>query len=176
VGDSTVLLVVDFQGKLARIVQDSDAVVQAARKLVAGAILLEVPILWTEQNPGGLGRTVPELADLLPGEPIPKLSFSCCGERRFVEALERLGRRQVLLAGIETHVCVYQTAADLLAAGYEVEVVADAVSSRTAENRDVGLAKVQRLGAGRTSVETALFELLRGAEGPKFKQLLKIVK
>jgi nicotinamidase-related amidase len=172
----TVLVLVDFQGKLARIVQDSDAVIASARRLVRGAGVLDVPVLWTEQNPRGLGATVPELAELLPGEPIAKLSFSCCGEGPFVEALERVGRKGVLLAGIEAHVCVYQTAADLLESGYEVEVVADAVSSRTAENKAIALARMRQLGAAITSVEMVLFELLGRAEGPRFKRLLEIVK
>jgi nicotinamidase-related amidase len=172
----TVLVLVDFQGKLARIVQDSDAVIASARRLVRGAAVLDVPVLWTEQNPRGLGATVPELAELLPGEPIAKLSFSCCGEGAFVEALERVGRKGVLLAGIEAHVCVYQTAADLLESGYEVEVVADAVSSRTAENKAIALARMGQLGAAITSVEMALFELLGRAEGARFKRLLEIVK
>lgn len=104
------------------------------------------------------------------------MSFSCCGEPRVLEALAALGRRQVLLAGIEAHVCVYQTAADLVEAGYEVEIVADAASSRTAANREIGLQKARDAGAIITCVETALFELLRSADAPQFKAILKLVK
>ena len=135
-----------------------------------------MPILWAEQNPQGLGATVREIASLLPGRPIPKRSFSCCGESRFMQALTDLGRRQVLLAGIEAHVCVYQTAMDLMERGFEVHVVADAVSSRTILNKDIALRTMRDAGASITSVETALFELLRVAEGEKFKEILKIVK
>jgi len=174
--DETLLLIVDIQGKLARIVHASDATIDAAGKLIRGATVLELPILWTEQNPAGLGPTVPELAALLPGEPIGKLSFSCAGEQRFVDALDEIGRNDILLAGIEAHVCVCQTALDLLAVGHRVHVVADAVSSRTPENRSIGLARIARAGGEITSVEAALFELLKVADGPKFKELLKIVK
>jgi nicotinamidase-related amidase len=173
----TVLVVVDVQGKLAELMAERDALFQSLRRLIQGAQALGLPVLVTEQNPAGLGPTRPEIADLLAGVPrIPKLSFSCCGEPRFLEALAALGRRQVLLAGIEAHVCVYQTAAGLLDAGYHVEIVADAVSSRAARNRDIGLQKARDAGAALTCVETALFELLRTAEAPAFKAVLKAVK
>ena len=174
--DNTLLLIVDIQGKLARLMHESDATIAAAGKVIRGAAVLEVPIVWTEQNPEGLGRTVEELIDLLPGEPIPKFAFSCWGEPAFQDAIAAAGRSQILLAGIETHICVCQTALNLIAAGHEVHVVADAVSSRTPENRQIGLDRMARAGAVVTSVEAALFELMAVAEGPKFKQLLKIVK
>jgi len=176
--DNTVLVVVDIQEKLARVIHERDALVSAADKLIRGAAALGLPVVHTEQNPDGLGPTVPELAQHLDGEPITKLAFSCCGEPAFTEALAATaaGRQKVLLAGIETHVCVYQTAADLLAADYEVHVVADAVGSRTPENRAIGLARMKDAGAQVTSVEMALFELLQVAEGPAFKAILKIVK
>lgn len=173
---NTALLVIDFQGKLAQVVHDSRAVLAEAAKLIRGAKALDLPILWTEQNPAGLGPTVPELAELLPGQPIPKFAFSCCGEEGFVAALKALDRHQVLLCGIEAHVCVYQTAADLLTAGYQVHVAADAVSSRSPQNTAVGLARMQSLGAAITSVEMALFELLRVAQGDRFREILNIVR
>jgi nicotinamidase-related amidase len=174
----TLLLVVDFQGKLARIVQDSAAVLDAASKLVRGARVLEVPIVWTEQNPQGLGPTVPELAELLPGggQALPKFHFSCWRDQGIRHAVEDTRRKQVLLAGIESHVCVYQTASDLLSAGYDVHLAVDAVSSRSEGNRQIGLAKAQGEGAVLTSVESALFELLEVAQGDKFKEILKIVR
>lgn len=175
--EHTVLVLVDVQGKLAQLMDGRDALFENLRKLVQGVQVLRVPILWLEQNPAGLGPTIPELASLLPGQtPISKLSFSSCGEPAFVEQLRASGRRQILLAGIEAHVCVYQTAVDLLKRGHEVEVVVDAVSSRAAENKRIALEKLQQLGARLTSVEMALFELLGKAEGPAFKALLKIVK
>jgi nicotinamidase-related amidase len=175
--DDALLILVDVQGKLARLMDNHQGLFQNLRKLVQGAQVLGLPILWVEQNPAGLGPTIPELAELLRDQkPIPKLSFSCCRETAFLTALGATGRHQVLLAGIEAHVCVYQTAADLLRRGYEVEVVADAVSSRLAENKRIALEKVQQLGARLTCVEMALFELLGKAEGPAFRALLQIVK
>jgi nicotinamidase-related amidase len=175
--EKTVLVLVDVQEKLARAMHEKDALLESTVKLVQGAKVLGLPIVWTEQNPKGLGGTVTEVAELLPDlSPVTKLSFSCCGEIRFMEQLEELNRKQALVAGIESHVCVYQTVMDLLNLGYDVQVVADAVSSRTPENKAIGLERCRDLGASITSTETALFELLRVAEGDKFKQMLKVVK
>jgi len=114
-----------------------------------------------------------ELADL---EPLNKMSFSCWGDPSIRARLESLNRDQVILAGIETHVCVFQTTADLVETGYEVHVVTDAVSSRTAANREVGLERIRTCGARLTSVESVLFELMRTSEHPAFRDVLKIVK
>ncbi len=175
--DKAVLAIVDVQGKLAEQMHEREALFANLRRLIRGAHELSLPLLVTEQNPDGLGPTRPEIADLLADvERIPKLSFSCCGEPRFTEALAALGRPQVLLAGTEAHICVYQTAAQLVQNGYEVEVVADAVSSRTAPNREIGIEKARAAGARITSVETALFELLGSADHPQFKAILRLVK
>ena len=169
-------VLIDVQEKLARVMHNRDALIENLVKLVKGLRALGIPMVWCEQNPNGLGPTVAEVAASMAGEPIVKISFSCCGEQSFSDALKALGRRQVLVAGIETHVCVYQTVADLLNDGLDVEVVADCVASRTAENKAIGLEKMKQLGAKVTSVEMALFELLKAAEGPAFKDILKIVK
>ncbi len=175
--ENTALIAIDYQEKLVRAMHDKEALIQNASRLMAGARILGLPILWTEQNPQGLGPTVPEVAEHLSDlEPITKLSFSSCGEPRFMEPLENLHRKQFLVGGIECHVCVYQTVADLIHMGYEVQVLADAVSSRTAGNRAIGLDRCREMGAGITSVETVLFELLKVAEGDRFKQMLKVVK
>lgn len=175
--EETALLIVDVQGKLAHLMDENERLFTKLQKLIEGARVLGVPILVTEQNPEGIGRTIPEIAHLLSDvQPISKLSFSCCGSERFLRALKALNRNQVVMAGIETHVCVYQTARDLLQMGYEVEVVADAVSSRTAENREIGLQRIKDAGGRWTSTEMALLELLKTAEGPKFKEILKIIK
>jgi nicotinamidase-related amidase len=169
--------VIDVQGKLAGLMHRKEFLFDSLQKLIRGVQVVGIPILWTEQNPRGLGGTVPEIAMLLSAqEPIEKMSFSCCGSREFLDALAALDRGQVLVAGIEAHVCVYQTVTDLVKDGYEIEVVADAISSRTEENRQTGLAKMCRMGAGATSVEMALFELLRTAEEPRFKEMLQIIK
>ncbi|MBI4965869.1 MAG: hydrolase [Desulfomonile tiedjei] len=175
--ENTILVLVDVQEKLARAMHEKDALLESTVKLIQGAKVLGLPIMMTEQNPKGLGNTVPEVAELLSDlRPVTKLSFSCCGEIRFMEQLEELNRKQALVAGIESHVCVYQTVMDLVNLGYDVQVVADAVASRTAENKAIGLERCKELGASITSTETALFELLRVAEGEKFKQMLKVVK
>jgi len=175
--ENTVLIVVDVQEKLAHAMSEKRVLLENLEKIIKGAQILGIPILLTEQNPEELGPTIPEIARLLPNiQPVRKLSFSCCGSNRFMQALKALRRKQVLITGIEIHVCVYQTAVDLLNLEYEVQVVADAVSSRTVENRQIGLAKIRDAGAALTSIETALFELLKVAEGAKFKEILKIVK
>jgi nicotinamidase-related amidase len=175
--ENTVLLVVDVQGKLAQLMHEKDRFFENLQKIIRGAQVLGMPIIVTEQIPEKLGPTTPEIAGLLQDiQPIRKISFSCGGSDDFMKALEATGRKQVLLTGMETHICVYQTALDLLKVGYEVQIVADAVSSRAAENRRVGLEKIKAAGAIPTSTETALFELLKVAEGAEFKEIIKIVK
>lgn len=174
----TIVLIVDVQGRLAELMADKEEIFANLERLIRGADVLGLPILWLEQYPEGLGPTIESLAALLAParQPMPKVSFSCWGCPAFVEALKGAGRRQVLLAGIETHVCIYQTTVDLLAEGYEVQVVGDAVSSRTASNRALGLQRVRDLGAAVTSVEMALFELQRVAQGEQFRALSRIVR
>ena len=175
--EDTVLVVVDIQGKLAHSMHEKALLFENLQKIINGARILEIPMIVTEQYPKGLGPTIPEITHLLSGiQPISKLSFSCCGNEHFLQALRGTNRTQTLLAGIEAHVCVYQTAMDLLNLGYEVQIVADAVSSRTASNKESALEKMKAGGAMLTSTEMALFELLRVAEGPKFKEVLRIVK
>jgi nicotinamidase-related amidase len=142
-------------------------------RLAQGARILEVPVVVTEQYPRGLGETVPEVARHLDGVPrLEKVVFSAARADGF--DLEQ--RDQVLVGGIETHVCVSQTVHDLLDRGLEVHVAADAVSSRTTENRELGLAKMERAGAILTSTEMALFELLGRAGTPEFKAVQELVK
>ena len=172
-----VLVILDVQDKLASVIFERERTLDALQRLIRGARALELPVLWLEQNPGRLGATVPEVAAALEGlTPIAKMSFSGCDSGEFRSALEATGRRQVLLAGVEAHICVYQTTMGLRESGYEVHVVSDAVSSRTAENRTLALTRVRDLGAIVTSVEMALYELLRVADGERFKAVLRIVK
>jgi nicotinamidase-related amidase len=175
--DQTLLLVVDVQTKLFAAMHEKEALLRNLQVLIKGAGILGLPIIATEQYPAGLGDTLAEVAALMPDvKPIDKMSFSCWGEKRCMEAVANSGRKQVLLAGIETHVCVYQTAMDLLDGGYGVQVVTDAVSSRTPANRDAGLQKMRDGGAGLTTIEIALFELLRTAESPNFRELSRLIK
>lgn len=176
--NNTALLVIDVQGKLAQLMHQKETLFANLQKIIKGAQVLNIPIIWTEQVPEKLGQTLPAIAGLLTGSatPISKSSFSCCGHPPFMDALQALNRDQVLVTGIETHICVYQTAVDLLNRGYQVQVVADAVSSRTAENKHIGLERIKAAGAAITSTEMALFELLRVAKGDKFRAIAKIVK
>ena len=175
--DNSVLLVIDVQEKLFRAIHQKEQLLDNLQRLIKGIKVLEIPILLTEQYPQGLGATIPEIAQLVSViKPFPKVCFNCCGDAAFLQAFKKLNRKQVLIAGIESHVCVYQTAADLLTAGYEVYVVRDGVSSRTEQNIDIGLKMMAQLGAKITSTETALFELLKVAKGDKFKAISKIVK
>jgi nicotinamidase-related amidase len=171
------LVVVDVQGKLAQLMHEKDRLFENIQILIKGCKALNVPILWTQQVPKALGQTIAQFAKLLSGlEPINKAEFSCCGEEKFLDALEKLNRKQILLCGIETHICIYQTALELLQRDYYVEIVTDAVSSRTLQNKKVALQKMQSLSAELTTTEMALFELARTAEHPQFKQIAKLVK
>lgn len=174
---SCCLVVVDVQGKLAQLMVDKETLFKNIRILIQAAKLLEIPILWCQQVPQALGPTVPEIAELLADtEPIDKASFSCAGHEPFNAKLEALDREQVLLCGIETHVCIYQTAMDLLACGLDVTVPADAVSSRTAANKQIALTRLAAEGAAVGCTEMILFELLRTAKHPQFKPIAKLVK
>ncbi|MFJ7731599.1 hydrolase [Lysinibacillus sp. NPDC097231] len=170
------LIVVDVQGKLATIVDESEEVIHNISKLVQAMKALEVPVLWLEQNPGRLGGTALDIAQHLQGQPIAKMAFSACQEQEFVAALKASGRSQFIITGIETHICVYQTARQLKEQGLEVEVVVDAVSSRTKGNKEIGLAKMNALGILPTSTEMILYELLQCADHPHFKTVLQLVK
>lgn len=175
--DDTLLVVVDVQEKLARAMDGLDALRHNLGVLLQGTAIMAVPALWTEQNPERLGATLPEVASLLePQQRCAKMSFSCWAEPVFADMLRNQARRQVLLCGIEAHVCVYQTAADLCGAGYEVQIVADCVASRTPANRTAGLQKARDAGAGLTTAEIVLFELLRTAADPDFRAVSKVVK
>jgi nicotinamidase-related amidase len=175
--EDTALILVDVQGNLAQSMHNKEGLSENLKRMVKGAQLLGLPILWTEQNPDGLGPTMPEIVELLPNQnPVSKFSFSCCGSEQFMKELKALNRQNILIVGIEAHVCVYQTAADLVNLNYDVQVVADAVASRTLENKQIGLEKSKEAGAGITSTEIALFELLKIAKGDKFKEIIKIVK
>jgi nicotinamidase-related amidase len=175
--ENVILLIIDIQGNLAHLMHGKELLFKNVQRLIKGTRALDIPILWVEQNPQGLGPTIPEIADILPDiQPIRKMSFSTCRNDGFMQALKALNRKQVLIAGIEAHICVYQTAVDLVGLGYEVQIAVDAVSSRNVENKEIGLQKMKDFGAALTSVETALFEMLQVAEGEKFKEILKIVK
>ncbi len=171
------LVVIDVQGKLAQLMFDKESLFKNVRILIQAAQILDIPILWCQQVPESLGPTVPEIAELLAGEePIDKACFSCCGEERFTAELNALGREQVLLCGIEAHVCVYQTAMDLMEGGLDITIVADAVSSRTEQNRETALDRLSAEGANISSTEMVLFELIKTAKHPQFRDIARLVK
>ena len=175
--ETAVLVVIDVQGKLAQQMVGRDDLFDRIGRMIRGCRALDLPVVWAEQYPKGLGPTVPEVARHLDGlAPIEKNAFSCCGDPGFRAALEATGRRQVLVTGIETHICVYQTVRDLLEDGYDVEVVVDCVSSRTETSKTIGLERMARAGARPTNVEMALYEMLGKAGGERFKKILEIVK
>jgi len=168
----TALVVIDVQEAFAKAVERFDDVVAQAAILARGAQTLGLPVLVTEQYPRGLGDTVPQVREALGDTPrLAKTVFSAAR----AEGFDLAGRDQALVCGIETHVCVNQTVHDLLAGGVEVHVAVDAVGSRTAANRELGLRKMEESGAILTSVETALFELLGAAGSDEFKTIQKLV-
>ncbi len=170
--ERTALVVIDVQEAFAKAVERFDEVVRQTSILVRGARTLGLPLLVTEQYPRGLGDTVPAVREALGDEPrLAKTVFSAAR----ADGFDLDGRDQALVCGIETHVCVNQTVHDLLAGGVEVHVPIDAVSSRTAANRELGLRKMEESGAILTSVETALFELLGAAGSDEFKTIQKLV-
>jgi nicotinamidase-related amidase len=171
--DRTAVVVVDVQEAFRPVVGEFEAVAANVARLVQGARILGLPLVVSEQYPRGLGETVPEVAQHLDGvRRLEKVEFdaSC------VEGFDLGGREQALLCGIEAHVCVAQTAAGLLDRGVDVQIAADAVSSRTAANRRAGLAKMEASGALLTSTEMALFELLGRSGTPEFKEIQALVK
>ena len=172
------LLIIDIQESFRPHVADFDRV--AARIAVAarGARLLNLPVLVTEQYPQGLGRTAAEVRDALAPEHeyVEKTAFSSCGAQHFIRRLEETGATQLLVCGIEAHVCVNQTTHDLLARGLQVHLLADCISSRAEHDRQAGLAKMQRSGALPSSVELALFELMRDAGHEQFKAVQRLIK
>ena len=175
--ENMVLIVVDFQGNLAHSMYEKHQLFENAQKLIKGARVFEAPIIVAEQTPDKLGPTIPEIDNLLSDiQHISKVSFNCCDNNRFMQELKSLNRKQILMSGIETHICLYQTTIGLLNMGYEVHVVADATSSRTVRNRNIGLEKMKAGGASLTSTEIVLFELLVTAEHEKFREIIKIVK
>jgi nicotinamidase-related amidase len=171
--DRTTLLVVDVQEGFRKAVPDFDQVARATATLIEGAEAIGIPVVVTEQYPKGLGETAPEVAEHIPEgvEPLEKVCFSACE----ADGFDLGGRDQALVCGIETHVCVNQTADDLLEAGVEVHVAEDAVASRTDANKRIGMQKMTRAGAEVTSVETALFELLGRAGSEEFKRVQKLI-
>jgi nicotinamidase-related amidase len=176
--DNAVLVIIDVQERLCRAMDEA-----VLRKLTSNTSILQeaarelgIPVLVTEQYVKGIGETIPALKEKISEPAIEKMTFSCCGEAPFPERLKSLGRKQIIVTGMEAHVCVLQTVIDLLDAGYHVHLVRDAVMSRKKDNWRVGVEMAAAAGAVITSTETALFQLLRGAGTDEFRRLSKLVK
>lgn len=175
--ENALLLLVDVQGRLARIMHESETMIRQQRVLVEACRLLGVPIIWAEQLPEKLGPTVPELTARLEGlAPLAKHSFGCWEDEALRRTIVESGRDQILLCGIEAHVCVWQTAAALRAENYQVHLIADAVSSRSAFNRDIAYRRMQAAGVHLSNVEMVLFELMQDAGHPRFRDVTRLLK
>jgi nicotinamidase-related amidase len=171
-----VLILVDYQGRLVDIVDRSELVIPNALRMIKGCQALGVPVIATVQVPEKLGPMPSELEEALDGEPIAKSVFSALREPEFLLALHQSGRKQVILGGIEAHVCVLQTGLDLIDAEYDLHVLSDGIFSRTSENHDLALQRLHEAGAVLTSVEIALFEMIRTSKHPEFRIISKLVK
>lgn len=175
--EDTALIVIDIQEKLFRVIHGKEDLSANTVRLVQGITMLDIPVIVTEQNPSGLGPTLPEISSILPDiEPVVKFDFSCCKEEAFLKKLDELKRNQIILCGIETHICVYQTALDLADMGYEVRIATDCVSSRTTANRDTALARMELEGIMPTTTEMILFELLGTAKHDRFREISNLIK
>ncbi|HHC6743535.1 hydrolase [Vibrio parahaemolyticus] len=175
---NTGLIVVDVQGKLATLMHESDALIENITKLVKGAKALDLPILWLEQNPERLGPTAEPIREVLESThlPITKYTFDGCKEATFKVAMENAKVDTWLVCGIESHICVYQTAVSLRQSGYRVELVTDCVSSRTAVNKALALAKLTANGVVLTGLEMCLYEMVEDCRAPEFKEILALIK
>lgn len=172
------LLVIDIQEKFKPVLFNGDAVVENTRRMIVGCNQLDVPVVVTEQYPKGLGPTVKDLQAAL-GQETPvleKTSFGCCDEPVIEEHLLACGRKQIMVCGIEAHVCVNQTVVRLLEIGYQVYLIEDAIGARSQTNYHIALRKLSQLGAVPCCVEMALFELMRSSRHPQFKAVQQLIR
>ena len=175
--DTSALLIIDIQEKILKVMQNPDDVIKSTLKLIKGFKVLNLPIFYTEQYPKGLGTTSADLLEELVGlSAIQKMTFSCSGAGNFFQRLTDNKITQVVIAGIESHVCVQQTVMDLLSNGFQVNVCADAVSSRKEIDYQTALNRMRNYGADITTAESVLFELLNESGTEEFKLVSKIVK
>jgi len=174
------LIVIDVQQKLMPVISDREAIERNIERLVRGSKVVDIPAIITEQYVHGLGPTVPIIRRAFEEtsgyEPIEKSCFSGFGCAEFVMATRNLHRKQAIVAGIEAHVCVYQTVGDLLNNGYDVTIVADAISSRTPANKDIAIRRMISDGAKLSSTEMALFELTVNSGTDEFREMSRLVK
>jgi nicotinamidase-related amidase len=175
---NAVLMVIDIQERFVPIIPEAERLIDRTVIMVQAADALGIPVIVTEQYPQGLGHTTARLREALPKaqQYLEKTAFGCLGDAEIEKHLDALDRQQVMVCGLETHVCVNQTVHQLLEAGYEVHLIADALASREKAHYEIGLAKMVRSGAVHSCVEMALFELMRGSTHPQFKALQGLIK
>lgn len=174
---NAVLVIVDIQDRLAVVMDQREKVTRNCLHLLEASKLLHIPVMVTEQYPKGLGLTIPEIKDALPQyEPFEKITFDCCRGDGFLGKIAALNRKQIILAGMETHVCVLQTCLSLLREKYAVYLVGDAVCSRKKDDHLAGRELMRDAGAVITCTETVLFQLLEKAGTPEFREISKRIK
>lgn len=175
--EKTLLVIIDVQGNLAKVVAEAEAANQNVHRIAQAGLALDLPIILTAQAPEKIGHTTPELWQILPDHhEYPRLSFSVWADPAVRAAIEESGRKQVLLCGFEGHICLYQTAMDMLAEGYEVYMLADAISSRSLHNKEIALRELRAQGAHLTTVEMALFSILCNAGHAQFRTISKLIR
>jgi nicotinamidase-related amidase len=175
--ENTALIVIDMQERFRALIADMPQIISACSRLIRFCDRLEIPMVVTEHYPQGLGATLPELRKLFrPFEALEKITFSCAADERFLATVQQLQRNQLILCGIETHVCVYQTARDLMRQNRQIVLAADALSSRTPFDRQTGLAYMRDLGGQVMSVEMIMFEILQKAKTKDFQGVADILK
>ncbi|MCG8483235.1 MAG: hydrolase [Clostridia bacterium] len=175
--EESILVAIDFQEKLMPAVKMNEELEKTVAKLIQGCKILDLPIIVSQQYTKGLGETIPSIKEVLGTfDPIEKTSFSCCGEETFIKALKETGKKSVIIAGIEAHICVQQTVLDLLELGYNVFLVNDCVGSRNNNDKKYAVRRMTESGAIGTTYESVLFELCRNAKADGFKEISKLVK
>ena len=176
--DTSLLLIIDIQEKLLNTQFDKDKLVKNVLNLVSAAKFLNIPIILSEQYPKGLGSTIESIKENLPENAkfFEKTSFNCCQEDGFANLIQGFNRKQILICGMESDVCVHQTVYDLVSLGYEVHLVQDAISSRKEYEYKTGLQRIISYGASPSCTEMVLFELLKSAKHPEFKAIQALIK
>ncbi|MCK5023911.1 MAG: hydrolase [Candidatus Aenigmarchaeota archaeon] len=175
--EKSCLVVIDVQEKFRPVIHEFDEVVENISKLVKSFQILKVPVIVTEQNPEKLGKTVPEISEVIENnESINKMHFSCCGEKTFSDKIKASGAKDIILCGVETHVCVLKTALDLLKDDYNVYVVCDAVSSRKKFDTKIAIKRLRQSGVFLNTVESIIFQLMDSAGTDEFREIIRVVK
>ena len=175
--NNTGLIIVDIQGKLARMVHESEQLIAHCKQLITGANILDLPIIWLEQNPEKIGKTINDISMLLTDQtPITKYTFDACENPSFMKAVSDANINHWLICGIEAHICVYQSALHLQQSGYSVQLVSDCISSRSLNNKELAVNKLISRGVDITSVEMCLFELVKDCRANEFKEILQLIR